>query len=309
MVNIKKIIKPFLATKNSDDSYSVSLIKNGYNREVYLLKVGAEKFVIKVGIENGDIGVIKMNDVMALTFLESVGCDFVPRIVYSNKKNSVFIETYVGKEDIAFDYLTRDQLDAFARQLVCIHGVGAKEYLDFLKNNHLGVLRVETVTNKLETYGFGRFEIVKKLCSDRYVVNWIEDNLNTNLAIVKNISEEKKLHLNWGDIGDNLRQDESGRLFFIDWEFSGLGFGSEMAYIKIHSHLGKPKFKYLVDRYLYHSGLSELEIRNDINLFERITRVNDVVWAAMKWSQASSLVDKQKYRQLTYKRIDLVKNI
>jgi hypothetical protein len=235
-----------------------------------------------------------------------MGYNFVPKIISYDSEHDIHVESFVGDRNISLKDLGKKQLDIFAKQLSIIHKLPIEKYYEFCIERGFDEPKIASPIDSLKKFGYERYKIVKKLCPDDVVKKWIEINLHRNLIALKNTPKTRP-HLKWGDIGENLRTGKSG-LYFIDWEFSELGYGNELAYIKIHSHLSPEKFKYLVASYADANGKSIKSVMADIEREERITRVNDVIWAAMKWGQSKTTSDVEKYRKLTYDRIKLIES-
>jgi hypothetical protein len=303
---IEKLLDKFYLANGDFRDCKIELIKSGHNRNVYLLTAkNGKKYVAKIGNKSKDLGSSNLNDVKSQSFLREMGFDFVPDIIYWEDENDFHIESYVGEYDVEFNKLNKDELDIFAKQLASVHSLSAEQYQQFSTKHNFVKARIVSPIDNLNVYGFERFKIVEKLCPDNRVKDWLNTNLNKNLLEIQKLSPETATaHLHWGDIGENIRKEKSN-IYFIDWEFSELGSGTELSYIKIHSHLSPEKFNYLVSRYAIHSGKTNQELFTGINSIEKIIRVNDVVWAAMKWGQSKTAEDKGKYKELTYKRIKL----
>lgn len=309
---IQKLLHAIPKTTEDFTDSEIELIKLGHNRATYSISTKNNKrYVIKKGNDNKDLGAVNLTDVKVQTFLRQMGCDFVPEIIYWDKSQDFHIESYVGNQDIDFNDLNEAELTTFAKQLTLVHSFTIEQYTDFCKQNNFEKPEVSSPIDHLNIYGFDRFDIAKKLCTDTKVIEWLDYNLRQNLKILqsKNASSNTP-HLRWGDIGENLRKDKD-KLYFIDWEFSELGYNSELSYIKIHSHLSLEKFNLLVSLYEKYSPevKTHKEILESINFSERLTRVNDVVWADMKWGQSELTEDIEKYKELTYKRIGLAESL
>lgn len=286
----------------------VSLIKRGLKRAVYfLVNKKNEKHIAKKVNNTKNLSSTNINDIISQNFINYMGYHFVPKIVSYDSDHDIHIESFVGDRNIPLRDLGKKQLDIFAEQLAIIHKLPIDKYYEFCTERGFDEPKINSPVENLKIFGYDRYKIIKKLCPDEKVKKWVEINLHHNLTSLKNIPKTKP-HLKWGDIGENLRAGKSG-LYFIDWEYSELGYGNELAYIKIHSHLSPDKFNYLVSSYAHFSGQSVKSVLTDINREERLTRVNDVIWAAMKWCQSKSPADKEKYKKLTYERIRLTEKI
>jgi len=313
LVEIRAILNKI---QNSSEDFSKSklkLIKNGHNRSIYLLKAkSGKKYIVKKGNDAKDLGSINLNDVRAQSFLRQSGCNFVPEIIYWDKESDLYIESYVGDKDIPFKSLKDKDLEVFAKQLAIVHSFSADQYVKFCQNNKFDIPKITTPVEDLKTFGFDRYNIAKETCKDEKVIKWLSQRLLKSLEITKN-PETVQLapHFCWGDIGNNIRTDKSGKIYFIDWEFSKIGQESELAYIKIHSKLKPKQFKKLVTLYVEYRNaeITTDALRTAIINSEKVTRTNDVVWAAMKWGQTKTRILANKYKNLTYKRISLAEKL
>jgi hypothetical protein len=306
IIEIQKIISSIDFGSDDFKTCKVDLIKHGYNRSVYIaISDKGDKYIIKKGAKTKDLGSTNLNDVRVQNFLTYVGYEFTPKIFYWDAEEDLYIESSVGYEDVLFDSLTDDEIVTLAKQLVQVHSLTSDQYIEYCEYNCFDNPKIITTIDHINKYGFDRFELVKKTCTDKSIIDWLESNLNKNmeLAHATNTQSENS-HLVWGDIGGNFRRG-TNELFFIDWEFAELSFGEELAYIKIHSHPSPEKFEKLVSLYAEYSKKTVDELQQSIAISEKITRVNDVVWAAMKWGEATSPEKIEKYKALTYKRIEL----
>ncbi len=177
----------------------------------------------------------------------------------------------------------------------------------FCKQNKFSLPKPTTELANIKMYGTTRFKKASKTCPDKEVIAWIKTRLEKNIASVRS-RKRRDYHIIWGDIGTNLLVNKN-RLFFIDFEFSGIGIGSELSYIKIHSHLKPSSFKLLVKQYSHFSGVPTKTLYEEIKHEEKITRLNDVIWAAMKWGENRDTPEEEKYQDLTFKRIKLFEKL
>ncbi len=149
-----------------------------------------------------------------------------------------------------------------------------------------------------------RFSVTKKLCPDPSIIDWIASHLKQSQENILTLKNEEP-HILWGDIGGNFAIHK-GRVIMYDWEHSRVGSSTELAYIKIHTHFTDTQFNTFVTAYGRAAKVPLVKIREEIDREEKIIRVNDVVWAAMKWCE--NLHDKKQtdfYHLKTKKRIKL----
>ncbi|MDO8521619.1 MAG: hypothetical protein Q7S52_05890 [bacterium] len=304
----RKKLERYCQTLKGMRRVHVSLIKRGHNRSVYLLVVAGKKYVGRVGKKNNDGGSSINNEVRMLKFFENAGITFTPKVLHYNKKLRISIETFVGTHLIHFKTFTPKDIDCFARQLTAIHKLPTKAFRGFCKKEGFPLPKTLSPKANLELFGVRRFAKAIKTCPDKKVLDWISVRLKKNIREVSRSNKQPPAHLIWGDIGDNT-QSGKGRVFFIDWEFATLRNSTELAYIKIHSHPSTSTFRTLVFAYAQYSKIPEKILWKEIEDEEKIVRVNDVIWAAMKWGEYASTREEEHYRLLTYKRMKLFEQI
>ena len=304
-MNIQEKIKNYCSANKELKGADITLLKRGHNHDAFLLKTSNNTYIAHVGRRKKDSGSSLCNSFRSLKYLEAKGINFVPRIISFDNNKDILIETYVGEEHIKFSNLNEKFLDTFAKQLVKIHSLDYKDFQRFCEKGRHSKPKIQTPLDEIQSFGVDRFKIVKRLCRDKAVIDWIKPKLKENILLLETMVGAQTPILIQGDIGNNTRM-KNQKIWMIDWEFSRITYGHELAYIKIHSHPSTKQFTYLVKKYSHYSGLSMDDLYKEINIEEKITRVNDVIWAAMKWGEnKDDNDDVVKYKNLTYKRIEL----
>lgn len=301
-------LRTYCSVKPEFKHVVISLIKQGYNRDVYLLKVRNKKYVARVGLSTNDGGSSIQNEVRMLSFLREEYISFVPEILHYDQNHNISIETFVGKHQSGMKTFNSAQLDLFARQLAIIHGLSIKQLRRFCKKEELPLFATRSEKASIIEFGVRRFARAVKTCPDKKVIAWIAPLLETNVANASRKQQKITPHLVWGDIGDNIRT-EKNNLYFIDWEFSTVGNSNELAYIKIHSHPSAASFRKLIHLYAQYSQISEDVLITQITIEEKTTRLNDVIWAAMKWGEAVGTPNESIFRKKTFERMKLFEKI
>ncbi len=307
-VEINKLLERFYEQNPDFLDCKVELIKSGNNRSTYLLESkSGKKLILKKSHAKNDLPFSSLNDVRVQTFIKSLGYDFVPEIIFCDKGNEYFIEAYVGEENIKVNDMSDELLEVFAKQLAEVHKQTFSQYQEFCKKNDFEVPKAILPEESLKIFGFNRFEIVEKLCEDKEVVNCLKGQLNANLELLrKNKTSVDSAHLLWGIIGNEMRFS-GDKIYFVGWEFSRVGNGSELSFMKIHSGINENVLKKIIALYSKYSGKTEEELYEEIKIEEKITRVNDAIWATMKWCESETEEDKEKYKELTFERLNLTK--
>lgn len=300
-------LKRFIASIPELRNANISIIKEGHNRGVFLLKTGTSNLVARVENNTNDGGSSIDKELIFLSFLNQKQILFVPEIKYYSRLEKILIETFVAKKPLDFEKIALPKLSLFAEQLSTIHKIPASEFFTFCKERDFPQPKKLSDLANIQLYGVTHFRRAKKTCPDNHIIKWIEPRLLKNIEASRLI-RRNNYHLIWGDIGTNLLTFRN-KLFFIDFEFSGVGLGSELSYIKIHSHLKPSSFKILVKKYSEFSGITISELYKEIRHEERIIRLNDVIWAAMKWGESVGSEKEKEYKALTLKRIKLFKKL
>jgi len=271
---------------------SVKLTALGSGESNYNYKIN-DDYVLRISRQDVTTENRLQNEHTILKFLETQGIDFVPKSVFFDKELNRHIVTFVGDKDISLNDLSREQLEIFVSQFIQIMNLDVSN-----------LSSPETPLTSIEKYGIKRFEEVKKNCPDSDVIEWIKPRLSANVEAVKKLPRGKPGFIH-GDLGCNMRAGD--KLWFIDWEFARVSYypvGS-FAYAFVHSGCSESQFNSLLKIYCSQTGDSLEDLKNKLKLFERIILVNDVIWAAKRYSlmQKENLEGWEKYKELAYKRM------
>lgn len=308
-MDTKKKLEKYCATVDILLNPKITLRKSGYNYDTYYLHTKTGSYVARVEKGKRDSGSSLENANTVQMFFESKNIDFVPKNVKYDREKGIHVETYVGTRDISIKNLDTKLLDCFMKQLSIIHSFQYREIQQFCIKNNFPVLKAETPLGNLQIFGIDRFEIVKKLCPDKKIIAWIEPELEHNIFLLKGMENKGKPSLQVGDLTDICTDGTS--VWIIDWEYTTISYGHELSYIKIHVRPSKEKFGTMVKLYAKHSGMLVSDLYKGMEVSEQITRLNDVIWAAMKWGETNNGIMKVgsskglSYEKLTVKRIKL----
>ncbi len=286
----------------------ISLLKSGHQRDTFSVAVEKKKYIGRVGKDNNVGGASIASEVRMLKFFEYAGITFTPKVLHYNKTLDISIEEFVGTHDADFKDFITDDIDLIAKQLVTIHQLPAKDFRAFCKKENFPLPKTLSEKASIDIFGTKRFAQAVKTCPDKKVLAWIAPRLQVNVKEASLKHPRGSEHLVWGDVGSNIRSTKN-QIFFIDWEFFRIEHSPELAYIKIHSHPRAPLFRALVKAYAKYSKISEQILYEKIAREEKIIRVNDVIWAAMKWGESVGTAEEKKYQALTCKRMKLFEKI
>ena len=308
-MDTKKKLEKYCATVDILLNPKITLRKSGYNYDTYYLHTKTGSYVARVEKGKRDSGSSLENANTVQMFFESKNIDFVPKNVKYDREKGIHVETYVGTRDISIKKLDTKLLDCFIKQLSIIHSFQYGEIQQFCIKNNFPVLRAETPLGNLKIFGIDRFKIVKKLCPNKKIIAWIEPKLEHNISLLKGMKDKEKPFLRVGDLTD-IRTDGTF-VWIIDWEYTIILYEHELSYIKIHVRPPQEKFETMMKLYAEHSGMLVSDLYAETKIEERVTRLNDVIWAAMKWGETNNGIMKVgsnkglSFEELTQKRIKL----
>jgi len=295
---VKKLVIQSSVAKNPN----ISFLAEGFGNYNYLVEENDEKLVFRIKKNNGgQFDDSLEREYVFLKFFESQGIDFCPKVVYYNKEDNYLIEKFIEGIKISQKDFSNEQIDLFAKQLYELFSLNMDDFYNFCTNNSLRKFHYKSPIQSLKQYGFNRFKEAKKGNIDNQVISWIKEKLDKNLKYLQSLEDSDKFGFSWGDIQSSVIIDNFGKMNFYDFEYVSIAKSPGLDYIKIHGKFNDEQFDYLVDRYSYYSKQSKKSILKEIIKSEKIIRINDVVWAAMKWAETKE----NKFKQLTYKRIKL----
>lgn len=242
------------------------------------------------------------NEYTLFLFLENQGYDFCPRAIHINSEETILIESYIAGDELRHEQFSDTQIKQFAKQLYSLETLDTSELHNFCAQNNLPQLPTSTPVDSLHKYGFDRFNTINPDIVDPQIIEWLQANLRTCYDTVINTINTGRPHIVWGDVQGSVLLDQDSKMYFFDFEHTTIGYGTDLSYVKIHSSFSARQFAALIKHYSEFSNQSEADIWRKITQEEQITRVNDVVWAAMKWSETND----DTFKKLTYERQKLV---
>lgn len=275
----------------------VSFFSEGHGNRNYLIEEGAKRMLFrekKSKEEQFADSLVK--EYSFLRYAEYCGLEFCPKVFFYSEKKFLLEEILVG-DDVRLNDLTNKQLDSYAMQLARLTMLNIDRYFDFCNQNDINKILPYRAVDELQKYGFNRYEEANTDNVDRGVLDWMKERLDKNHSKLKD--DDEKQYFDWGDIPSRVLIDPIGNIKFYDFEHIKIRQGNTLSYLKIHGKIEEEKFDVLVKKYAKYTNQSEKEMRRRMKLEEGVTRVNDVVWAAMKWANT----DEEKYKDLTYERI------
>ncbi len=270
----------------------------GESNHNFIFKSSGEKYVLRSNLEEKRSTYRLDQERKILKFLENQGISFVPRSIRYDENEKTHITSYVGEQDIGLEEMDQNLLEEWVEKLVQIHRLDFQKFRQFCEENGYSYSEPETLKQTIQKYGFDRLEFAEENI-EHELLDWCRDKLE---EINDNIKEDEDPHigLTHGDIANNTRA--GGEIYFIDWELGRFSRNPEnmLSYLFIHEKLSQKRYKLIKDIYREKTGIEDLE--EGLRQSERLTRVNDVIWALRKAAKLKDREEEEEYIQLAEER-------
>lgn len=301
-------IKKWVIATGLMNNPAVSFFAEGFGNYNFLAVEDGKKFVIRLKKTNE----IQFKDSLEreftfLSYFHYKNATFCPKPIHFYKEHNFLIEEFIeGKSLHQRDFSNR-HIELFAEQLYKLFDLPVLDFETYCVENKLKYFAPESAMADLQKYGVNRFALCRSSIVGDEVIAWIDKYLHENINFVTPgmASKASSQGFCWGDVQSQVLMSGSNKMHFYDFEHVRIGNSPELSYIKIHGKFTKVQFNYLLDCYAGCSKFSKTDLLAQISREENITRVNDVIWAAMKWTEEGS----DKFEQLTHKRIKLVEEM
>lgn len=273
----------------------------GESNHNFIFESEGEKYVLRSNLEEKGSKFRLEQERKILEFLEDQSINFVPRSVKYDETRKLHITSYIGEQDIGLEEMNHKMIEEWIEKMARIHRLDFKEFRNFCDRNDYTYSKPETLKQTIQKYGFDRLRYTEENISHE-LLEWCREKLE---KIDENIEEkeEPRIGLSHGDIANNTR--EGGKqVYFIDWELARFSHHPEnmLSYLFIHENLSKERYKMIKDLYREKTGVKDLE--ESLRESERLTRVNDVIWALRRASKMKDREDEgeKEYIQLAEER-------
>ena len=276
-------------------------LASGYGNDNYILDWGDHRYVLRKKRTDEFPDSLQREYTLYL-FLEDQGLEFTPRSIYFDHTENILIESFLAGEEVLHNQLSPAQIRCFARQLFTLNTLSISALYEFCSTHVLPPIPELDALHSLQLYGYDRFQDIDIAVVGRETTNWIKERLDQNYDMICEQANTTTLSLLWGDVQESVFCGNTNTLHFFDFEHARIGHGNDLMYIHIHSSFTAKQFEILLKEYATLANTSTADLWSTILAEERITRVNDVVWAARQWS----ITGQEKYAKLTRSRQALV---
>ena len=299
-------VKKLLAKSFPTNNPKISFLAEGFGNYNYLIKDEEKKYIFRIKKSSEK----QFNDSLEreyvfLKFFEDQGINFCPKVILYNKENNYLIEKFIEWKEISQKNFSKEEIDLFAKQLHQLFYLNVETFFEYCKKNNFKIFSYKNPLESFQKYGINRFKQIKKENIDKKVFEWLDEKVKTTQKKLENIEDKWTLWFSWWDIQSKVIINNINQMFFYDFEFVGISTSPGLSYIKIHGDFDKEQFEYLIERYAHYAKESKRSILQKIKNEEETIRIDDVVWAEMKRSETKQ----DKFKELTYKRVNLVENL
>jgi len=285
----------------------ISYLSEGFGNYNYFIREGNARYVLRIkkSVEAQFQDSLE-REYIFLKHFKAKGIDFCPEVYFYDDKNNFLIESFLEGEEVEQKDFSSKQIDLFAKQLHEIYRLDVTTFASFCLENKCKEFGYVSPLVSLDTYGFKRFEQAKQDGLNESISTWIDTKLKDNLHYLETVTKQKgSLGFAWGDIQSRVIIGPDESMYFYDFEYATISSSFGLSYIKIHGSFNECQFNYLVERCAFYFETTVSELLDEIEAEEKITRVNDVVWAAMKWAETSD----EEFEKITEQRIKLFENL
>lgn len=250
-----------------------------------------------------------------LKFMQENNLSFIPTPIFYNKEKWFMIEKFIDWEEIPLLDFNKEQIDFYIKQTYAMFDLKTDNFIEFCKKYNYDYFDIigkdkskkENLLNDIKTYWIDVFKKIDKNKIWKKNYNILEKKLNKNIEYVNSIKEEwwknKKLRwLVWWDIQSTVIV-KNNKMYFFDFEYAWFWHNVSFSYLWIHWLLNnKKKLNEFIEKALKYENKTKKDILFQIASEEKITRVNDVMWAGMMYSET----DDNKYLDIFNERLNLI---
>ncbi|MCD4771063.1 aminoglycoside phosphotransferase family protein [archaeon] len=285
----------------------LSFLGEGNGNFNFLVQEGEKKCVLrfKKSKEKQFMDSLEREHVF-LKYFKSKGIDFCPKALYYDKARNFLVQSFIEGKKLGQRDFSHKVIDLFAKKIWEIFSLSVSDFHKFCKKNGVKKYERDDPIESLKKFGFKRFEGLSEEAVDSETRAWIKKKLDENLEFLKGEEhDDKEGGFSAGVIQNDVFIEADGKMSFYDFEFVNIYDGPPLVWIKIHGDFSEEQFDYLLDRYSHYSGVSKEKLLEGIRAREKIIRVNDVIWAAMKLDEQGNC----DFMKLMRKRIGLVEKL
>ena len=282
-------------------SPAVSFLAEGEGNYNYLLEEDGRKLVLRCKkSDEVEFADSLAKEYILLRFLAAAGINNFPKAVHFDATHNVLIESFLAGETILLNELSDAQLQQYVECMHRVFSIDTDALANFCDQEGFPQPPSADLLRSIDVYGTKRLQAAKQgnWPIETEIIAWLEANLQQNYLLAQQHVDGRKTGLGIGDIQAEIILSESGEIQLFDLEHARYSHSIGLSYLKIHGNFSPEQFKTIVNTYATLSGTPKKELYAYMALEERLTRINDVIWAAMKWAETGE----QQYHDLMYLR-------
>jgi len=300
-MNTEKDVEEFLERQELLESFEIVERLDGHNNQNFIVKSGGKKYVLRKKKDISEDQDTLETERKVLEFMEAEGVDCVPRSVVYSPEDNIHVISYVGADEVNVEKLDDERLASWAREVAKINQLTFGDYKEFCENNEYSYSEPKTISEEAEKWKKDLDSIEE---DQRYadLLRFAEEKIQ----VFEDLETSKDLELfglSHNDIPNSTRMGE-GRLFLIDWEFSGFSGRpySDIGAIFAHNMLSEEQKILVKEAYRDVFDVPE-DFDNELKLTRNLRHLSSLIWCLGRVSDDKG--DTEKYLDYARKQKEL----
>jgi aminoglycoside phosphotransferase (APT) family kinase protein len=274
----------------------ISLLQGGFSSQAYSVRSDESDFVLLTqragGVTSSNYG----HAFVVLNILKNRGFKFAPDPIWLKDDHSALAISYFDGQpsnEFIFDenVSPKEMAVKVIDSLLDVAVVTTEEYEKLASKYNINKPELDTPKDNARKYGTEWFEIVKKSCPDKNIIDWLEPRVEKAVSICQSIKENKPVFSHGDPSNPNILIKRDGNFMLIDWDSSRFGTAGpqfNVAYSTSLTDFMKPYRKELIEHAANRLNIPVDKFTSDVIEYSRYTGVFDVNWAAMMMAKVSS---------------------
>lgn len=297
----EKDVEEFLEQQELLEGFEIVERLDGHNNQNFIVKSGGEKYVLRKKKDISEDQDTLETERTVLEFMETESVDCAPRSIIYSPEDNIHVISYEGVEDVNVENLRNDDLAVWAKQVAKINQLTFGDYKEFCETNGYSYSEPRTISEEAEKWKNDLDSIEE---SQRYadLLSFAEEKIRV-FEDLETGKESELFGLSHNDIPNSARMGE-GRLFLIDWEFSGFSGRpySDIGAIFAHNMLSEEQKILVKEAYRDVFDVPE-DFDNELKLTRNLRHLSSMIWCLGRVSQEKG--DTEKYLDYARKQREL----
>ena len=283
--------------KSNTEQKHISLLSGGFSSQAYKIDTGNnEPFVLLVERPGGVSQSNYAHGFIVLKLLQNHGYKYSPSPLWlKNDHKAIAISFFDGvsseqfkfNEKISPEHLAIEVMDS----LLETSFVTLEEYQQLASKYNVEQPPIETPIEVARQYGTEWFELVKKSCPDKDIVDWLEPRVIQSVELAKSLGDNKPIFGHGDPSNPNILISQDGTFKLIDWDSSRFHTTIPEFFIYYTTHLTdfmKPYREVLIRHVSERLSIPVEVLNKKVTELRHFSEVFDVNWAGMMMAKVNS---------------------